>query len=48
MPCNVAVYERAPGDPTQSAQATGNAHLVELAFDVKKKLTSAFDRLEAK
>ncbi len=52
MPCNVAVYEGDDGgvslvavDPTKTAQATGNARLVELAGDVKEKLERALARL---
>lgn len=51
MPCNVVVYEDDGGatvvavDPSTSAQATGNAALVELARTVKEKLERALARL---
>ncbi len=52
MPCNVVVYETDDGrarvfavDPTQSAAATGNAELADLAAAVRDKLARALDRL---
>ena len=52
MPCNVIVYETDDGkahvlavDPTQSAAATGNAKLAELATAVRDRLARALDRL---
>lgn len=52
MPCNVVIREGDDGgvtvvavDPTQSAQATGSAQLVELAGAVKEKLQRALAKL---
>lgn len=52
MPCNVVVYEGSDGrvtvaavDPVQSAQASGNGALVELAGAVRDKLARALAAL---
>lgn len=52
MPCNVVVYEGPDGqvtvaavDPVQSARASGNAALIELAGAVRDKLARALAAL---
>jgi len=52
MPCNVAVYEDDEGravvlavKPSQSAAATGNPRLMELAAQVEARLERALSRL---
>jgi uncharacterized protein (DUF302 family) len=53
MPCNVAVYEDDEGravvlavKPSQSAAATGNPQLIELAEKVEQKLARALSALD--
>lgn len=52
MPCNVVVYENDDGavtvmavDPSRTAEATGNAQLVELSSDIRDRLECALKRL---
>ncbi|HLT30841.1 MAG TPA: DUF302 domain-containing protein [Myxococcaceae bacterium] len=55
MPCNVVVYENDDGavtvmavDPSRTAEATGNAQLVELSSDIRDRLERALKRLGGK